>query len=63
MPHRDKSQKCYIDLGMNLEWLNCTEDNDYPHSFDLSTNSDRYWSTGGGFWWMLGCCIVLILTR
>ena len=23
MPHRDKSQKCYI--GMNLEWLNCTQ--------------------------------------
>ena len=37
MPHRDKFQKCYIDLGMHLEWLNCTEDNDYLHSFDPST--------------------------
>ena len=38
MPHRDKSQKCNIELGMHLEWLNCTEDNDYLHSFDPSTN-------------------------
>ena len=20
MPHQDKSQKCYLDLGINLEW-------------------------------------------
>ena len=22
MPHQDKSQKCYLDLGINLEWPN-----------------------------------------
>ena len=22
MPHQDKSQKYYLDLGINLEWLN-----------------------------------------
>ena len=21
MPHQNKSQKCYLDLGINLEWL------------------------------------------
>ena len=21
MPHQDKSQKCFLDLGINLEWL------------------------------------------
>ena len=20
MPHQDQSQKCYLDLGINLEW-------------------------------------------
>ena len=23
MPHQDKSQKCYLDQGINLEWPNC----------------------------------------
>ena len=22
MPHQDKSQKCYLDQGINLEWPN-----------------------------------------
>ena len=22
MPHQDQSQKCYLDLGINLEWPN-----------------------------------------
>ena len=22
MPHQDKSHKCYLDLGINLEWPN-----------------------------------------
>ena len=27
MPHQDKSQKCYLDQGINLEWPKLTIDN------------------------------------
>ena len=39
MPHQDKSQKCYLDLGINLEWPNANESNINadPHLADNTT--------------------------
>ena len=33
MPHQDKSQKFYLDLGINLEW---------PQAFQLIFSQERY---------------------
>ena len=40
MPHQDKSQKCYLDQGINLEWPNliATKLADHMHKHKIVTN-------------------------